>query len=163
MALPVCSDMATRMTRYSAAGGFAGAGSARLGPGRQLPRRRRVVLADVRRVLPRRAVYDNDTLIFIVNPEAIHLGTIEAGGGGLIVVNEVDGLVAVVGDTVALPVLTSFEARLLAAELVLLADRIDVTSLLRRIEDAAKVGRPRRPPSDRPESGGPCTCAGPVS
>ena len=56
MALPVCSDTATRMTRYSAAGGFAGAGSARLEPGRRLPRRRRVELADVRRVLPRRAV-----------------------------------------------------------------------------------------------------------
>ena len=96
-------------------------------------------------------------------PEVLDVGTLELDSGGLIVVNELDGLVVIVADTVACRPLTGFEARLLAAELVLLADRIDVTSLLRRIEDAAKVGRPRRPPSDRPESGGPCTCAGPVS
>ena len=101
MALPVCSDMATRMTRYSAAGGFAGAGSARLGPGRQLPRRRRVELAEVRRVLPRRAVYDNNTLIFSPGLEVNVVGTLELDSGGLIVVNELDGLVVIVADTVA--------------------------------------------------------------
>jgi hypothetical protein len=97
-------------------------------------------------------------LIFIVNPEAIQVGTIEAGGGGLIVVNEVDGLVAVVGDMVALPVLTAFEARLLAAELVLLADRIDLMALMRRVEVAAARWRARRPAEDRPGADGPCRC-----